>query len=218
MDEHDDTEEPRKSQRRGRDRVRIIGPEEAAAALEAGQATGRRPDDALRYGDVPPPPEGPRPPHRFPLPDSVDPAEAVPRPPLAPEESRWPADQEVGEEGDEGWAAPPETTAVNPVLDPGLDPAGGAAPGRPGHEGAGTDGEPGELGHEGAPDGEGRPDGEGAPAGEGFPGFDAPWGGGGPDEPRPGRRRRGGRGWFGRSGRQPGASLGAGDEAGGDQA
>ena len=60
--------------------VRIIGAEEAQAALEAGQAEGRRPDDAPRFGDVPPPPAGPRSPHRFPLPDSVDPASAVPRP------------------------------------------------------------------------------------------------------------------------------------------
>ena len=65
--------------------VRIIGAEEAAAALEAGQAAGRRPDDELKYGDVPPPPEGPRPAVRFPLPESVDPTEVAPRPvPSAP--------------------------------------------------------------------------------------------------------------------------------------
>lgn len=65
--------------------VRIIGAEEAAAALEAGQAAGRRPDDAPRFGDVPaPPPEGPRPAVRFPLPDSVDPSEAAPRPMVSP--------------------------------------------------------------------------------------------------------------------------------------
>lgn len=64
--------------------VRIIGAEEAQAALEAGEAAGRRPDDQLRYGDVPPAPSGPRPAHRFPLPDSVDPARAVSLPPLAP--------------------------------------------------------------------------------------------------------------------------------------
>ena len=63
--------------------VRIIGAEEAQAALEAGAAAGRRPDDELRFGDVPPAPSGPRPPHRFPLPDSVDPAAAVPRSPVA---------------------------------------------------------------------------------------------------------------------------------------
>jgi len=64
--------------------VRIIGAEEAARALEEGQAEGRRPDDAPRFGDVPPPPEGPRPGVRFPLPESVDPASAVPRPPVVP--------------------------------------------------------------------------------------------------------------------------------------
>ncbi len=62
--------------------VRIIGAEEAAAAVEAGQVAGRRPEHEPRFGDVPVPPPGPRAPHRFPLPDSVDPA-AVPRPPLA---------------------------------------------------------------------------------------------------------------------------------------
>ncbi|HEX3541261.1 MAG TPA: CDP-archaeol synthase [Acidimicrobiales bacterium] len=69
--------------------VRIIRAEEAQAALEAGQAAGRRPDDALRFGDVPPPPSGPRSPHRFPLPDSVDPASAVPRPAIKPPERRF---------------------------------------------------------------------------------------------------------------------------------
>jgi phosphatidate cytidylyltransferase len=62
--------------------VRIIGADEAAAALEAGQAAGRRPDDAPRFGDVPEPPGGPRPAHRFPLPDAVDPSE-IPRPSIA---------------------------------------------------------------------------------------------------------------------------------------
>src|ERR1700730_10298056 len=62
--------------------VRIIRAEEAQAALDAGQAAGRRPDDEPRFGDVPPAPQGPRPPHRFPLPDSVDPASAVPRSPV----------------------------------------------------------------------------------------------------------------------------------------
>ena len=63
--------------------VRIIRADEAQAALDAGAAAGRRPDDQLRFGDVPPAPSGPRSPHRFPLPASVDPAGAVPLPPLA---------------------------------------------------------------------------------------------------------------------------------------
>jgi phosphatidate cytidylyltransferase len=63
--------------------VRIIGAEEAEKALESGQAARRRPEDAPRFGDRPATPEGPRPEHRFPLPDSVHP-EAVPRPPVTP--------------------------------------------------------------------------------------------------------------------------------------
>lgn len=63
--------------------VRIIGADEAAAALEAGQAAGRRPEDAPRFGDVPEAPTGgPTPAARFPLPDAVDPAQVL-RPPLA---------------------------------------------------------------------------------------------------------------------------------------
>ena len=69
--------------RRTAEGVRIIGADEAQAALEAGEAAGRRPDDQLRFGDVPPAPVGPRPAHRFPLPESVDPSEAVTLPPLA---------------------------------------------------------------------------------------------------------------------------------------
>ncbi|MGH9207943.1 MAG: hypothetical protein ACRD1G_15540, partial [Acidimicrobiales bacterium] len=67
MDEHDKDKEDLAAQG-----VRIIGAEEAAAALEAGEATGRRPVDQPRYGDVPPPPEGPRPAHRFPQPDGPE--------------------------------------------------------------------------------------------------------------------------------------------------
>src|SRR4051812_6892158 len=83
MDERDEQEEPQRRPRPANEGVRIIGAEEAAAALEKGEAAGRRPDDAPRFGDVPPQPAGPRPAHRFPLPDSVDPASAVPRPPVA---------------------------------------------------------------------------------------------------------------------------------------
>src|SRR5436305_2230905 len=83
MDERDEQEEPQRRARPANEGVRIIGAEEAAAALEKGEAAGRRPEDAPRFGDVPPQPAGPRPAHRFPLPDSVDPASAVPRPPVA---------------------------------------------------------------------------------------------------------------------------------------
>lgn len=107
--------------------VRIIRAEEARAALEAGEAAGRRPDDQLRFGDVPPVPSGPRPAHRFPLPDSVNPAEAVSLPPLATprhsddapawtpperETETWrPADQETWRPADqETWDAPEADT------------------------------------------------------------------------------------------------------------
>ena len=88
MDESDERDErlPHHPQAEG---VRIIRAEEAQAALDAGQAAGRRPEDEPRFGDVPPPPSGPRSPHRFPLPDSVDPASAVPRPPVRPPERRF---------------------------------------------------------------------------------------------------------------------------------
>ncbi len=73
----------RSEDRRSPEGVRIIRADEAETALDSGQAAGRRPEGELRFGDVPPAPEGPRPPHRFPLPDTVDPASAVPRQPLA---------------------------------------------------------------------------------------------------------------------------------------
>jgi phosphatidate cytidylyltransferase len=81
VDERNEQDE-RLSQRPPAEGVRIIRAEEAQAALEAGQVAGRRPEDEPRYGDVPPQPAGPRPAHRFPLPDSVDPASAVPRSPV----------------------------------------------------------------------------------------------------------------------------------------
>ncbi len=88
MDESHERDETR-SPRPQAEGVRIIRAEEAQAALEAGQAAGRQPEDAPRFGDVPAPPTGPRSPHRFPLPDSVDPASAVPRPAVKPPERRF---------------------------------------------------------------------------------------------------------------------------------
>ncbi len=88
MDESHDRDEGL-SPRPQAEGVRIIRAEEAQAALDAGHAAGRRPDDAPRFGDVPLPPSGPRSPHRFPLPDSVDPATAVPRPPVRAQERRF---------------------------------------------------------------------------------------------------------------------------------
>ncbi|MBV8559724.1 MAG: phosphatidate cytidylyltransferase [Acidimicrobiia bacterium] len=118
----DQTEEPR--ERRGprpsSESVRIIGADEAAAAIEAGQAAGRRPDDAPRFGDVPPAPEGPRPPLRFPMP-AADPA-SVAKPPIVgtpatPEELEDEAYLEgltpTPSDDPEAWAAEPEAWPVD---------------------------------------------------------------------------------------------------------
>lgn len=83
MDEPENKEPDQSQDRTAAEGVRIIGAEEAAEALESGYASGRQPDDAPRYGEVPPAPPGPRLAHRFPLPASMDPAQAVPLPPLA---------------------------------------------------------------------------------------------------------------------------------------
>ena len=93
MSDYDDDPVERQGRaRRPGEGVRIIGAEEAAAALEAGQVAGRRPDDAPRFGDVPERPRGPSPDYRFPLPESVDPTD-VPRPPVAagdhPDMQHW---------------------------------------------------------------------------------------------------------------------------------
>ncbi|MGI9023831.1 MAG: phosphatidate cytidylyltransferase, partial [Acidimicrobiales bacterium] len=69
----------RRGPREAAEGVRIIGAEEAAAAIEAGQVAGRRPEDAPRFGDVPEPPSGPRPSLRFP---GADPT-AVEKPQVA---------------------------------------------------------------------------------------------------------------------------------------
>jgi len=65
--------------------VRIIGAEEAQAALEGGHASGRLPDDELRFGDVPPRPDADRAAVRFPLPEDASPALGASAPaPLGP--------------------------------------------------------------------------------------------------------------------------------------
>ena len=64
--------------------VRIIGPDEAAEAMERGDVAPRRTEDELRFGDRPPaPPAGPRPALRFPLDASADPTR-IERPPVQP--------------------------------------------------------------------------------------------------------------------------------------
>ena len=87
VDEEDEIE-VRHTPRAPTEGVRIIGAEEAQAAIETGQAAGKRPDDELRFGDVPPSPEGPRPPVSFPLAEDSDPSTAVPKPPPVAPTSR----------------------------------------------------------------------------------------------------------------------------------
>jgi phosphatidate cytidylyltransferase len=76
----EDTKQPKVPPVEG---VRIIGAEEAQAAMESGAVAPRRSEDEVRYGDVPPPPAGPRPPLRFPLGGDEDPA-GVRRSPVTP--------------------------------------------------------------------------------------------------------------------------------------
>ena len=78
--------------------VRIIGAEEAAAAIESGQVSPRVPEDAPRFGDVPKSPPGPHPPLRFP---GTDPS-AVAKPPVVIPEAPPPP-------------APPPPAAAAPV-------------------------------------------------------------------------------------------------------
>ena len=81
--DQEDEIEVRQAPRPPSEGVRIIGAEEAQAAIETGQAAGKRPDDELRFGDVPPSPEGPRPQVSFPLAEDSDPSTAVEKPPVA---------------------------------------------------------------------------------------------------------------------------------------
>jgi phosphatidate cytidylyltransferase len=105
MDRDDEFTQPPRPPGEG---IRIIGAEEAAAALEAGEAEGRKPSDEPRFGDVPPTPSGPRPAIRFPLQEDevaemsnpvgvggtrveppVDPAEGAPPVVSSPELPHW---------------------------------------------------------------------------------------------------------------------------------
>ena len=90
--------------------VRIIGPDEAAEAIERGDVAPRRADDEPRYGDRPtPPPTGPRPALRFPLDASADPTR-IERPPVQP-----PPDPVTGPVELPHWTEPP-TGEVPAVL------------------------------------------------------------------------------------------------------
>jgi phosphatidate cytidylyltransferase len=85
-----DEREPDRSRDPG-EGVRIIGPDEAAEAMERGDAQPRLRPDRPRYGDRPsqPPSDGPRPSMRFPLDASAD-LDEFERPPVAPIERHRP--------------------------------------------------------------------------------------------------------------------------------
>jgi phosphatidate cytidylyltransferase len=70
-----------------REGVRLIKPEQAAEAVERGDAVARTADDRPKYGDRPEAPDGPRPNLRFPLADSADPTLIV-RPKVSAVEPR----------------------------------------------------------------------------------------------------------------------------------
>ncbi len=157
----------RRGPRQAAEGVRIIGAEEAAAAIEAGQVAGRRPGDAPRFGDVPEPPSGPRPSLRFP---GADPtavakpavAEPPPRPVVsrdsAPEGRFWEGESEAARADASSGAAEPARYA-DPTMGSG-DNRGRSGPegyGRSGPEGYGRSG----------PEGYGR-------SGPGDPGFAGP--------------------------------------------
>ena len=80
--------------------VRLIKPEQAAEAVERGDAVARKGDDRPKYGDRPEAPGGPRPNLRFPLADSADPTLVVrPKisavePPAGEPEGAGPGDDE----------------------------------------------------------------------------------------------------------------------------
>ncbi len=107
----------RRGPRQAAEGVRIIGAEEAAAAIEAGQVAGRRPGDAPRFGDVPEPPSGPRPSLRFPGADPAAVAKpAVSEPPPRPVVSRDPApEHRFWEGGSEAARADPSPGAAEPA-------------------------------------------------------------------------------------------------------
>jgi phosphatidate cytidylyltransferase len=83
MDDDREEEREERGPRSAGEGVRIIGAEEAQQALESGHAVPRRPEDAPRFGDRPATPEGPRPAHRFPLPEDQE-ADDFQRPPVTP--------------------------------------------------------------------------------------------------------------------------------------
>lgn len=101
-DERDDREERPAPPPARREGVRILGAEEAQAAIETGQAAGRLDNDTPRFGDVPARPEPPvRPAARFPLPSEWTEEPGQPEPSAMPASgATWSATSE-GTFGDE---------------------------------------------------------------------------------------------------------------------
>jgi phosphatidate cytidylyltransferase len=91
--------------------VRIIDADAAAEAVERGDAPKRKADDQPKYGDRPPPPEGPRPTLRFPQ-AGADAPPVIERPRVAPVEPRSADDP-----------SPPSTSADEPMIT--VEPATG---------------------------------------------------------------------------------------------
>ncbi|HEX2023206.1 MAG TPA: phosphatidate cytidylyltransferase [Acidimicrobiales bacterium] len=107
----------RRAPRQPAEGVRIIGAEEAAAAIEAGQVAGRYPDDAPRFGDVPEPPPEPRPSLRFPGADpaAVSKPSPVPPPPSSPPPSAPPPQSR---ESAGFWGSEPDRGSDEPAASP----------------------------------------------------------------------------------------------------
>ena len=112
----------RRGPRQPAEGVRIIGADEAAAAIESGQVAAKKPEDELRFGDVPPQPAGPRPSLRFPGADPASvakpPVAGEPLPPVPPREEREAAAEasrhwdEVLSRAGEGRSRPRPTNAL----------------------------------------------------------------------------------------------------------
>ncbi len=114
--------------------VRIIGAEEAAAALESGAVGRRVPDSEPRFGDVPPRPDAPRSGLSFPNPDPTLSDEPTAEHPLVVGETG--GDELLGEVGPGADVAGDAGTEVAPPAPEGLphwsEPATGEVPVIPG--------------------------------------------------------------------------------------
>jgi len=109
--------------------VRIIGAEEAQAALETGQASPRKAENEMRFGDVPPRPDpSVRPAARFPSPAvPPSPGDDTAARPVVPRVASPSAVPPAARPRDEGPRAP--ASAVRPTGDaPEADPGPGVGP------------------------------------------------------------------------------------------